>query len=63
MAGRNRKADAGLVLALACGASAESAAQKAQVSLRTVYRRLAEPGFRAQVDAMRTEMAQRGRGC
>ena len=59
MAGRKRKADAALVLALACGASAENAAQKAGLGLRTVRRRLAEPGFRAQVTELRAEMTRR----
>ena len=58
-AGRKRKAEAALVLALACGASPENAAQKAGVSQRTVYRRLAEPAFRAQVDDMRAELVRR----
>jgi hypothetical protein len=58
-AGRKRKAEAELVAALACGASAESAAQRAGVSLRTVFRRLADPAFRAQVDAMRAELVRR----
>jgi hypothetical protein len=62
MAGRKRKTDAALVVALACGASAEGAAQKAGVSLRTVYRRLAEPDFRAQVEEARTEMTARAVG-
>ena len=61
-AGRKRKADSGLILALACGASPESAAQKAKVSLRTVYRRLAEPAFRDQVEEMRAEVARRTAG-
>ena len=61
-AGRKRKADSGLVLALACGASPEGAAQKAKVSLRTVYRRLAEPAFRDQVEEMRAEVARRTAG-
>jgi hypothetical protein len=59
VAGRKRKADTALVLALACGASAESAAQKTGLSLRTVYRRLAEPAFRGQVKDLRAEMARR----
>ena len=59
MAGRKRKADTALVLALACGASAENAAQKAGLGLRTVRRRLAEPGFRAQVTELRAEMTRR----
>jgi hypothetical protein len=59
VAGRKKKADADLMLTLACGASPENAAQKAGVSLRTVYRRLAEPAFRAQVNEMRAEMVRR----
>ena len=59
MAGRKRKADASLVLALACGASPESAAQRTGLSLRTVYRRLAEPAFCAQVMDLRLEMTRR----
>jgi hypothetical protein len=61
-AGRKRKEDVVLVVALACGASAESAAQKAGVSLRTVRRRLAEPAFRTQVNEVRTEMVHRQAG-
>jgi hypothetical protein len=60
--GRKRKTDAGLVLALACGASPENAAQKAGLSLRTVYRRLAEASFRDQVRQVRAEMVQRAAG-
>jgi len=59
VAGRKKKADADLMLTLACGASPENAAQKTGVSLRTVYRRLAEPAFRAQVNEVRAEMVRR----
>jgi hypothetical protein len=59
VAGRRRKADADLILALACGATPENAAQKAGLGLRTVYRRLAEPGFRARVDAVRADIVRR----
>lgn len=61
-AGRKKKGDAKLVLALACGASAESAAQNTGLSLRTVYRRLADPAFYAQVTEMRAEMVRRATG-
>ncbi len=61
-AGRKKKADDGLVLALACGASPEGAAQKAGFSLRTVYRRLADPLFRQQVNQVRAEMVRRAAG-
>lgn len=59
MAGRKRKSDAVLALALACGASPEAAAEKAGVSLRTVYRRRADPAFRALVEDLRKEMLYR----
>jgi hypothetical protein len=61
-AGRRRKVDAELVMALACGASPESAAQKAGLSLRTVYRRLAEPAFGARVRQVRGELLRRAAG-
>jgi hypothetical protein len=60
--GRKKKADDGLVLALACGASPEGAAQKTGLSLRTVYRRLAEPAFRQRVEQARAEMVRRAAG-
>jgi hypothetical protein len=62
MAGRRRKEDADLLLALACGATPENAAQKTGFGLRTVYRRLAEPAFRARVQEARTEMVRRVAG-
>ena len=61
-AGRKRKGDAELVLALACGASPENAAQKAGLSRRTVFRRLADPVFCAQVTELRVEMSRRAAG-
>jgi hypothetical protein len=61
-AGRKKKADEGLVLALACGATPEGAAQKSGLSLRTVYRRLAQPEFRQRVDQVRAEMVRRVAG-
>jgi hypothetical protein len=61
-AGRKPKDCAGLILALACGASPESAAQKTGLSLRTVYRRLAEPAFRAEVDSLQAQILSRAVG-
>jgi len=60
--GRKRKGDTELLLALACGASVGNAAQKAGLSRRTVFRRLAAPAFRAQVTEMRAAMVQRAAG-
>jgi hypothetical protein len=62
VAGRKKKADDGLVLSLACGATPEGAAQKTGFSVRTVYRRLAQPEFRQRVDQARTEMVRRAAG-
>ncbi len=56
------KADVRLVLALACGATAEAAARQAGVSARTVKRRLADPAFRQQVQQARADMVQRAAG-
>jgi hypothetical protein len=61
-AGRKKKADLALIVALACGLSPESAAQKAGLSVRTVYRRLADPAFRAQVNDVRVDMVRRAAG-
>src|SRR5688572_1662228 len=55
MAGRGR-ADDLLVQALGGGAYIEDAAAYAKVSQRTVYRRLADPAFRADMRAIRREM-------
>jgi hypothetical protein len=49
-------------LALACGATAENAARTASVSLRTVYRRLADPAFRTRLQGARADMVQRATG-
>jgi hypothetical protein len=57
--GRRKKADTGLIVSLACGASVEAAAQKADMSVRTVYRRLADPQFQAQVNEVRADMLRR----
>ncbi len=63
MAQRGRhNADEALLLALACGATVENAARSAGVSLRTVYRRLAEPAFRTRLQGARSEMVQRATG-
>lgn len=51
-----------LVLALACGATVEAAARQAGTSDRTVYRRLKDPKFRAQVREARAEMVKRASG-
>ncbi len=44
------------MLLLACGATLETAARQAGVSLRTAKRRMADPEFKRQLNAMRWEM-------
>jgi hypothetical protein len=48
-----------LLQALACGATVETAASKAGVCERTVYRRLADPAFGQRLSQLRVEMLQR----
>jgi hypothetical protein len=63
VAHRGRKsADEALLLALACGATVESAARAAGVSSRTAHRRLADPGFHGRVQQVRSDMVQRTSG-
>jgi len=57
-----KKAEDALLLALACGASVEQAARQCGLSERTVYRRLAERGFRRRLQAVRAEFVQRTAG-
>lgn len=54
-----RRADDGLILALACGATVENAARQAGVSEMTVFRRLREPEFQAKIKATKQEMVER----
>lgn len=51
-----------LLMSLACGATVEAAARKAGMSERTAYRRLAEPSFRKELQAIWAEMVQRATG-
>jgi len=59
MARGRKNADLLLATALACGATVEQAAQRAQVSVRTAYRRRADPAFQEQVTQIQAEMMQR----
>ena len=63
MAHRGRKnADEVLALAFACGSTAEQAAQKAGVGVRTAERRLADPAFARRVQEARDAIVQRASG-
>jgi hypothetical protein len=57
-----RSGDQIILMALACGATAEVAASKAGVSENTVYRRLRQPDFKAQLQKIRAEMVERTTG-
>jgi len=57
-----RNIDQKLLLALACGASVESAARQVGVSESTVYRRLAEDEFKQRLLNLRADMVQRTAG-
>ncbi len=57
--GNRRHRDTALLLALACGATIEAAAQKSGLSPATVYRRLREKAFQKQLTELRSEMLQR----
>lgn len=64
MAGRRGKRilDDRLLLALACGATVESAARTAGVSEATAYRRLRDPKFKKRLDELRGDLVQRTAG-
>jgi hypothetical protein len=51
-----------LVTALACGATVEGAARKAGLSVRTVYRRRADPDFQSRLRQERAELTRRAAG-
>ena len=59
---RRRKADHKLLMAFACGATVESAARQAGVSESTAHRRLEDPAFRRQLQALRADLVQRTAG-
>jgi hypothetical protein len=62
MAKGKRNADQLLLQALAFGLTDEQAAQQSGLSLRTVYRRKAEPDFQRQLKALQAELLQRALG-
>src|SRR6516225_4059343 len=57
-----RSADETLLLALACGATVETAARQAGISERTAYRRLQDNEFQRKLQALRAAMVQRTSG-
>jgi hypothetical protein len=60
--GKEERADARLLTALAAGATVRDAARRAGVSERTAHRRLADPAFRQRVTEARAEMVERALG-
>ena len=61
-AGRVKKNEDQLLLALACGATVDAAAKQCGLTDRTIYRRLAEPAFRGRLQALRADMVRRAAG-
>jgi hypothetical protein len=59
---RRKRGEEVLLTALACGATVEGAADKAGLSVRTVYRRLADPNFQVRLRQERAEWARRTAG-
>jgi hypothetical protein len=59
---RRKKNEDALLLALACGATVEAAARQCELGVRTVYRRLDDPAFRARVQEARGELTRRSAG-
>ncbi len=57
-----RNADEVLLLALACGATAEQAALQAGLSARTVQRRQADPAFQRRLQGARDDIVKRATG-
>jgi AcrR family transcriptional regulator len=57
-----RQADQLLLVALACGATVEAAAQKAGLSQATVYRRLRDPEFKKRIQDVQSDMVKRASG-
>lgn len=55
---RKKNEDA-LLLALACGATVESAARQCDLSERTIYRRLQDKEFQTQLHRVRADMVSR----
>jgi hypothetical protein len=52
-------ADEALLVALACGATVDSAARASGLAPRTVHRRLKDPEFQNRLQAMRGDMVER----
>jgi hypothetical protein len=57
-----RNADEMLLMALACGATIETAAQKAGLGRTTVFRRLQDPEFQRRLQEVRADMVKRTAG-
>jgi hypothetical protein len=59
---RGRKGEEIFMMALACGATTETAAEKAGVSRATAFRRLQDPAFRSRLQEIRSDMVHRAAG-
>ena len=57
-----KNADNKVILALACGATIESAARQSGVSETTIYRRLNEPSFQLRLREVQADILNRTAG-
>ena len=62
MARSRKNADEALLRGLACGATVDSAARAAGISVRTAHRRLKEEAFQKRLRDVRSELVQRTAG-
>jgi hypothetical protein len=59
---KKNERDAKVLMALACGATVAAAARQTGASERTIYRRLADPQFKRELQVLREDMVQRASG-
>jgi HEAT repeat protein len=59
---QRKKNEDRLLIALACGATVDTAAKQCEIAVRTIYRRLKDPEFQTRLQAIRAEMVQRAAG-
>jgi hypothetical protein len=62
MPASRRQADEAFLTAMACGATVESAARSAGISLRTATRRRADPDFQQRVRRIQSDIVERATG-
>ena len=62
MVAQRKKSEDAVILALACGATVETAARQCGLAERTVYRRMKEPDFKKRLKQVRADIVRRTAG-